>query len=123
MTVLGPGIGEIQINAVHFTFSEYLIDVFCIHTDEFQVGKLVLFHFLDCAEQYAGIFFDSHIIDLRILLCKGMQETSLSHTNLNMDRMIVSENLMPGSGACFQGIFRYDIGTFRNNFPGTGNIS
>ena len=22
-----------------------------------------------------------------------------------------------------KGIFRYDIGTFRNNFPGTGNIS
>ena len=72
MTVLGPGIGEIQINAVHFTFSEYLIDVFCIHTDEFQVGKLVLFHFLDRAEQYAGIFFNSHIINLRILLCKGI---------------------------------------------------
>ena len=31
--------------------------------------------------------------------------------------------VLPGSGACFQGIFRYDIGTFRNNFPGTGNIS
>lgn len=105
MAVLRPGIGEVQIDPVYFTFSEYLIDIFGIHTDEFQVGKLIFLHFLDRTEQDTGIFFNAHIVDLVDLIWRGYAETSLSHTDLDMNGVIVTKDLMPGSGAAFQSIF------------------
>ena len=66
MAVLRPGIGEVQLDPVDLSLPEYLVDIFGIHADEFQIGKLIFLHFLDRTEQDTGIFFNAHIVDLRI---------------------------------------------------------
>ena len=123
MAVLRPGIGEVQIDPVDLSLPEYLVNIFGIHADEFQIGKLIFLHFLDRTEQDTGIFFNAHIVDLRIWFGEGMQETSLSHTDLDMNGVIVTKDLMPGSGAAFQSIFRYHVRTFCDHFMGAGNIA
>ena len=66
MTVLGPRIGEVQIDLSDLVMVKYFRDGFGIHADKIQIGqrRFKLLHFLDGAKKDRGILFDPDIIDL-----------------------------------------------------------
>ena len=67
---------------------EYLSDIGGIHADEKQVRERILFHFLQGAQQDAGVALDSQIIDVGMRCGKIHHEAALSHTDLNVKRLL-----------------------------------
>ena len=123
MSVFGPRIGKVQINAVYFMFSEHIADIFSIHTDKTQVFRQCLqcICFFQSTDKHAGIFFNTDIVDFRILLCQCCDKLAFSHTYFNVDRMIISKNCMPVSGLrIFLENTQWMLG---DSLPGTGYIS
>ena len=121
MAVFGPWIRKIQIYFAYFSFSENLQDIFSLHSDKFYIRKRIFFHFLNSTQKNTGIFFDSHIINIRMQAGQLHKEPSLSHSDFDMDWVIISKNLCPFP--CHFCFIMYDIITAANHFSGTCNIS
>ena len=81
--------------------SEYFRDLPCVHADETNVGKRLLhvcgkfFIFFNCTQEHTGIAFDTDIINLRVPAGQSEKKLPFPHSDLNMDRMSVSEDLFP----------------------------
>ena len=88
--VLGPRIREVEIDSVHFSLAEVFTDQLRVSSDKQQICDLRLIQFVQCPDQYAGIFLDSHVTDLRILLRQPVDKFTLSGSDFQMDRVIVS---------------------------------
>ena len=54
--------------------------------------------FFQSTDKHAGIFFNTDIVDFRILLCQCCDKLAFSPYLLQWDRMIISKNCMPVSG-------------------------
>lgn len=136
MPCLGPGIGEVQIDAVNLSRSEDAGNIAGIHADEADVrqgrsiwqsgagrGRLgdERLEFLHGPEEDAGVAFDPDIIDLRILPGEGKQELAFPHPDLYMDRMRIAEDLMPS--AAVSALILNNFFTLVQHAYGARNIS
>ena len=55
---------------------------------------LQLFHFLHCTQKYAGIQFNPDIIDIRVFCAIASKNFPFSHSDLNVDRILVLKDLL-----------------------------
>ena len=121
MAVLRPRIRKIQIDPVDLPFRKYICDIFRIHTDKAQIRQRILFHLLQGPQQNRRILLDPKIIELRMLCRQRHQETPFSHTDLQTDGLIVSEDRLPLSFSFLR--IMYNKRILRDHFPGSRNIS
>jgi hypothetical protein len=121
MPLFGPGIREIQVDALYLFLLKITQNVLRFHADKPDVGEGLFLHFLNGTEQYAGILFDPHVIDLRVQSGQFHQKSAFSCSYFHMDRLIIPENLFPFSGA--SALFRNHIFAGADHLSGTGDIS
>ena len=65
--------------------------------------------FLQASQKYAGIPFDSNVVDMGIFLSQLHDKAPFSHSYLYFDGMVISEYLVPASFV--EGRFLDHIGT------------
>ena len=124
MAVLGPWIGEIQVDSCNFIFSEDFIKILGFHPEKIKIADIFhIFPLLNSPQKYAGIFFDSYIIVFRMQQGQVRDEAPLPHADFQINRMIVAEYFMPGSFFLPHDILVDDKGTGGNDFAGARNIS
>lgn len=108
MPLLGPGIGEVQVDPLHLTGGEYLVDEGCVHPDEMNVGKGIFLDLLYCPDKDGGEHLYTDVVDLGVGPGHFHEELPFSHADLDMDGQIVPEVFLPVSFVffyVFQGIF------------------
>ena len=132
MAVLRPWIRKIQVNALDLIRSKHLLNMLRIHTDKEKISKSNPFLFfigfpaLDRTDQNTGELLNPNKINIRISSGKLRDELSLTHTNLNVDRVIIAENSVPISLVLIKNTFIiliYRKRTVGNTLSGTFHIS
>ena len=89
-----PRIGEIQVNLRDFSRFKYIWEICRVHTDKTDVCQFLIFlgvQFFKGAQENAGIALDPDVVDRRILLCESQKKLPFSHTDLDVDRVGISE--------------------------------
>ena len=89
--VLGPRVGEVQVDAVHFALGEDVRKGSRVNAEEVEVGQEqegALFHGL---QKYAGVALDADIVDFGVGSGKFCDETAFSHTHFDVERMVIAE--------------------------------
>ena len=124
MPVLWPRIGEIQINAGDFTFTEYFRQILGIHTQIAQICQLrEQLALLQCAQQHARIFFYSDVIVFRIPTGELRDETALAHSDFEIERLSLLKDGVPFSFFLPHDVLMHDIFAGGDRFPRAWYIS
>jgi hypothetical protein len=95
MSVLGPGIGEIQVDPVHFSLVKIFADQFRVSSDKEEILRLGRIQLIQRSDQYTGVLLNSYIIDIRIFYRQLIDKFTFSRSDLQMDRVFISESLSP----------------------------
>ena len=120
MAVLGPGIGKVQINALHFARGKQLRDPGRVKTDEIQVGQRAQVHLLDSPVQHAGVALNTKIVDLGMGGGQLHEKLSFSHSDLDVEGLVFWKTAVPLPRECLR--FLYTIFTVGDGFLCAGNV-
>ena len=96
---LRPGVGEVQVDPADFIFRKDFREEPCIDAQKGEIRKVRPLFFgplppLDRLHENAVVAFDSEKIDFRMEEGEFRQKAPLSHPDLDMDRRIISEEIL-----------------------------
>ena len=102
ISLLRPGVREIQIDDIYFSGSKVFRDQLCFAANKAEIRQLQLILPVHTPQKYTGIFLNPNVIDFRMKLGKLQNKSSLSGSNLKIDGIVVSEHFFPGSFVFFR---------------------
>ena len=101
--------------------SALLMAIYFNNMNQEEILKLQFLLLFYGTQEDAGVFFNSDIVDIRILLSKCGDELSFSHADFDMDGVLVAKKFVPSSFVLLRLVYNEFV--LCDKFTGTGDVS
>ena len=97
IALLGPGIGEVEVNPVDLPLPEVLGDELRLAPHKEEVWKLQLFLLFYSPQKDAGVLLQADKTDTGILFCHLQKKPALARADLQPDGMVIAKQRLPAA--------------------------